>query len=398
MAKSALQATLRRWRKAATINVYRGLLIFLLGASPVLVRVALLTPVRAAASLGVSLALWRNWRRAALIWAKLPIPEVVRETIGADIAHFAALTTKGPIFRAAVRLLKRCVDFQRRPLAPSAVRVSAVRCDSAKVSWEPTVGSLLSDEEYRLELALLPPEGSDPPESAWRQLYSGPLCSHELRDLQPHTPCAARVCAHNDKGTSALKLAYFVTRQLPTESKGGSAPAYSWSQDDKEVIVRAPVPAGVRGADVLATATTSSLRVSLLKRGEGGGELVLLAGTLHRPIDTTEFAWQFTEPVETDAREAELKAAGGRVLEFTLPKADGGLGRALWPCVISAYAEPKPGRSPVALLLEHPRVDTSRVREAVPELGDHHLKELHEMMHLGAAHPGFGRAGDDDDE
>jgi len=385
----------RQWRAAAIVNAYRGLCLLLLGASPVLIRVALATPFRAAVFAGASVACWRNAAVLRLLLAKLPVPEVAKDAIASDCAHFTRLTAKGPIFRAAVRLLKRCVDCQRAPLCPSRVHASAVTSTSATLTWEPTVASWLSDESYRLEMVQLEPDGAEPAAGVWAELYDGPLCSHELRDLRSDTPYACRVRAHNGKGTSAVRLEHFVTRQLPTPAKGGVAPCYSWSQDTKEVVVRALVPAGTRAADVSVSCTATALRVALLRAGADGGERVLLAGTLAKLADPSEFAWQFAEPSGEDERERAHGAAGGRVLEMTIPKADGNLGRPLWRALIVAYPEPPSGAarpSTLALHLEHRRIDVGLIKEEVPELGDHHLKELAEMM---KGRP-IGR--DDDDE
>ncbi|KAJ1631542.1 hypothetical protein T492DRAFT_994670 [Pavlovales sp. CCMP2436] len=373
----------RVWRAAAIVNAYRGLCLFLLGASPVLARVALATPLRAAVILGGALAVWRNTTVARLLWQKLPIPEVAREAIGADCAHFLALTAKGPIFRACVALLKRVLDLQRPPLTPRGLRATAVRAGSVKLSWEPTVASFFSDETYRLEGALLlRPHAPEPAEGSWKMLYKGPLCAHELRDLEPGTPFAWRVRAVNNKGESALKCGFFATKQLPSAKDGGLAPGYSWAQDVKELTVRLAVPAGVRAADLLATCSATHLRVSLLKKGAGGADKVLLNGLLAKPADPTEFAWQFVEPADGDAREA----AAGRIVELTVKKADAMLGRPMWPALIMAYdkgsrAEPHVHADPaLSLLLEHPRIDTTLIKTEAPELGDHHLKELHELM------------------
>lgn len=374
---------IKAWRETAIVNAYRGLCLFLLGASPVLARVALGTPVRAALLVGACLAFWRNAPAVALLWRKLPIPEVAREAIASDCAHFSRLTAQGPIFRAGVRLIKRCFDCQRVPLAPAQLRVTAVKAGSAKVTWTPTVVSSLSEEAYRLEMVLLGPGGAEPADAAWRTLYDGPLCTHELRDLAPHTAYGCRVHAYNNKGASATRLERFVTDQLPSSQKGGVAPAYSWAQDVKEVVVRAPVPPGTRAADLLVTCSATHLRASLLKRGTSNADCVLIAGALAKPADPSEFAWQFVEPDETDEREAKVKVEGGRVLELTIPKAKGTIGQPLWRSVIQAYAsEPKAGaqRDVVALRLEHPRIDVSLISEEIPELGMHHMQELAAMM------------------
>jgi hypothetical protein len=389
----------RTWREAASINALRVLLLFIIGASPVLARVALLTPLRVAVSVGGLLAAARHWRTVvSVVDRRLPIPAAAREAVAEDAARFVALTVKGPFFRGAVALIKRVFDCQRLPLPPASLRPTGVRTDACALAWAPTVASWLSEERYRLEVAVLDTDWPVPPlTAAWQTVYDGPLCRHELSGLAADTAHAARVCAHNGKGASAHAHAQWVTRQVPTAAKGGTAPAYSWSQDEREVLVRAPVPAATRAADVLAACTATALSVRL-RGGAGAGERVVLAGVLHRPVDPSEFAWQLVAP-DDDERESAARVAGvgARVLELTLLKADGGLGvdgglgRPLWPAVIGSYAPAGPPRPPLALLREHPRIDVTLVAQAAPELGEHHFKEV---RHGGGELPGeAGRAG-----
>lgn len=367
----------KRWHRAVVVNAYRGLCLLILGASPVLVRVALATPVRAALVAGASLACWRSAAKVARLWSKLPIPDAAREAIAADCARFGSLTAKGPIFRAGVRLAQRIFDCQTAPLAPARLRATVVRSSSATLAWTPTVASWLSDEAYRLELALSDRDCSEPADGAWRTVYDGPALSHELRGLSPHAVYACRVRAHNGKGESAARLERFLTEQLPTARRGGTAPAYSWAQDAREVVVRVPVPAGTRAADLAVSCSATHVRAALTGAGGGGEARVLLAGALARPADPSEFAWQFVDADEADEREAAARGVGGRVVELTIAKARASPGQLLWPSVVCC------AREPVAAQLAHPRIDTSVLigveAGAAAELGGPHLRELMEM-------------------
>jgi len=372
----------RRWREAALLNAYRGLCLILIGASPVIVKVLLGQPMRAAVVLGGVIALLYSRAKLGAIWESMPIPETVRDKLEEDWAWFSSLTARGPFWRAGVSLIKKCVDCQRMPVAVNALKVTNTKSTSAKLCWEPTVVSYLSDEAYRVELARCVPtgdlgKGTPCNETEWHQLdtVSNDM-SAEVTTLEPGTVYACRVTAHNNKGESAPRTLKFVTPQPPSEGKGGRAPAYTWTQDVKEVAMRVLVPAGCKSADLSIAATATSLRMALKRKGEGGADLVICEGTLFKPIDPEEFAWQFVEPVAHDPREIN-----GRVVELTLPKVDATLGAPHWPAVISALpGEDNGHKAVVALLREHPRIDTSLIKTEVPELGDSHLRELHDMM------------------
>lgn len=379
---AAWRKRIKRWREGAIVNVYRGLLLLVAGASPVILRSAILTPIRAAVTVGAVLALARNTSTLRLLWAKAPVPDFARDALWADFSRFSSLTSKGPIWRAGVKLVKRLVDCQREPQPPSAIHVTQVRSTSAKVSWDPTVVSFLSDENYRVEVAPTRADAVDAAEVAgeWTQLADTADTSCECSELRPDTVYRCRVVAHNNKGTSQPRSARFVTLQPPTAANGGRAPAYGWSQDVKEVAVRVPVPTGTRAADLAITCTKSRLRVALKPRGGAGAEAaerVLCAGTLHREVDPDEFAWQFVEPAESEPAEA-----GGRVIELTLPKADPSIGKPLWPAVVTSVTDTDlpASKSVIALHVEHPRIDLSLIKQEVPELSDAHLHELHELM------------------
>lgn len=355
-----LRGTLRRWRAKAVVNTYRGLVLFLIGATPILLRLCIVRPAIGAAVLGGALGLWYRRTEARKIAGLLPIPAHVRTAIAKDWAWFLGLTAKGPIYRCLVWAVKNVVDCDVVPSPVTALKATKVRSNSVSLSWEPQRASFLSDEAYRVEICV---DGGE-----WTVAGDGgataTATTADLRDLPPGTLVAWRVTAHNHKGTAKAVGSSFVTRQKPNEGQGGTAPAYTWTQSVTETVIKVRVPPSTRSAALDVCIAPRRLRVALKD-----AETPLCAGSLWAEVDADESSWQF----------ADGGADDHRVVEVTLTKRDANIGTPLWSAVI---ARDEGGDVDA---LRHPRVDLSLLPEKVPELTDHHLRELHELMQGGAA-------------
>lgn len=124
-------------------------------------------------------------------------------------------------------------------------------------------------------------------------------------------------------GSSGCRNDHRPPRSSSTSLFGGYGVAvnYSWREEQYEIDVTVPVPAGTTAGDVVFKATPKSVDLRLSTGGVGGGEVVLLDGsrTVKGRVAVDGTYWALSDPEEEGAGSAG-NGPGGRLVTVTIEK------------------------------------------------------------------------------
>ena len=240
------------------------------------------------------------------------------------------VSQKGPIFwlgawthRCAVRLARKvgpdACDVM--PQQVTALGTARRGCDFVVLQWIPNRTSTFSSEAYELHLRETTSAGQEG--GGWVPQKDGlSTCELRVSQMRPATAYDARVRACNSKGAGGWRVAHFTTKQ-PASNGGGAGSGYTWIQalgPEGTIGLTIDLPAGTRSKQLDVSVTPSTLRINL------DGEVTLVSGTLHAPVDPDETTWEICDA-----------SSGGRQLQLSLTKSD--RKGPYWPCVLRGEVE-----------------------------------------------------------